>query len=197
MIQDAAVRNLPGNAVPNLTVAYDASGNVLSKSDVGSYTYHPTRKHAVTAAGANSYAYDGNGNVSTRNGLSQTWASFDLPTLLRSGSFQSELWYGPTHRRWKQVGTYTNGTQTTHYAGGLLDKGAATSTGLTYWRHYVPTPDWATIGNTTRDGYTGHEMLDDVALVHMNGRVYDPGIGRFLSVDPLIGDPGDSQAVNP
>ncbi|MEX0323891.1 MAG: RHS repeat-associated core domain-containing protein, partial [Puniceicoccaceae bacterium] len=30
-------------------------------------------------------------------------------------------------------------------------------------------------------GYTGHEMLDDLGLIHMNGRIYDPQIGRFLS----------------
>ena len=58
-------------------------------------------------------------------------------------------------------------------------------------------PDWLGIANTTRQGFTGHEMLDNVGLVHMNGRVYDPALGRFLSVDPLIGDLGDSQSVNP
>ena len=58
-------------------------------------------------------------------------------------------------------------------------------------------PDWSGIANTTRRGYTGHEHLDNLALIHMHGRVYDPGTGRFLSVDPLIGDPGDSQQVNP
>lgn len=35
-------------------------------------------------------------------------------------------------------------------------------------------------------GYTGHEQLDNVKLVHMNGRVYDPILGRFLSPDPQI-----------
>ena len=40
-------------------------------------------------------------------------------------------------------------------------------------------------------------MLDNVGLVHMNGRVYDPALGRFLSVDPLLGDLGDSQSINP
>ena len=40
-------------------------------------------------------------------------------------------------------------------------------------------------------------MLDNVGLIHMNGRVYDPNVGRFLSTDPLISDFGDSQSVNP
>ncbi len=48
---------------------------------------------------------------------------------------------------------------------------------------------------TTR-GYTGHEQLDPVGLVHMNGRVYDPTIGRFLSADPHVQAPGDLQNWN-
>ncbi len=48
---------------------------------------------------------------------------------------------------------------------------------------------------TTR-GYTGHEMLDGVGLVHMNGRVYDPTIGRFLSADPHVQSPGNLQNWN-
>jgi RHS repeat-associated protein len=50
-------------------------------------------------------------------------------------------------------------------------------------------------------GYTGHETLDDVAvggigLVHMNGRIYDPFTGRFLSADPFIQSPLDGQSYN-
>jgi len=59
------------------------------------------------------------------------------------------------------------------------------------------TPDWAGIANTSRHGYTGHEHLDNLALIHMNGRVYDPIAGRFLSVDPMVGDLGDNQVLNP
>ncbi|HUS25350.1 MAG TPA: RHS repeat-associated core domain-containing protein, partial [Candidatus Binatia bacterium] len=33
-------------------------------------------------------------------------------------------------------------------------------------------------------GFTFHEHLDHVELIHMNGRVYDPLLGRFLSPDP-------------
>jgi RHS repeat-associated protein len=29
-------------------------------------------------------------------------------------------------------------------------------------------------------------MLDEIGLVHMNGRIYDPSLGRFLSDGPLV-----------
>jgi len=49
----------------------------------------------------------------------------------------------------------------------------------------------------TRRGFTDHEHLDEVELIHMNGRVYDYNVGRFLSVDPFIQEPGNGQSVNP
>ncbi|MDX3775554.1 RHS repeat-associated core domain-containing protein [Chromatiaceae bacterium AAb-1] len=49
---------------------------------------------------------------------------------------------------------------------------------------------------TTR-GFTGHEQLDEMGLIHMNGRAYDYNLGRFLSVDPFIQSPGNSQSLNP
>ena len=39
---------------------------------------------------------------------------------------------------------------------------------------------------TSARGFTGHEHLDAVSIIHMNGRVYDYRLGRFLSVDPII-----------
>ncbi|MDZ7925593.1 MAG: RHS repeat-associated core domain-containing protein [Marinagarivorans sp.] len=38
----------------------------------------------------------------------------------------------------------------------------------------------------TNRGFTGHEMLDEVGIIHMNGRIYDATIGRFLQADPTI-----------
>jgi RHS repeat-associated protein len=49
----------------------------------------------------------------------------------------------------------------------------------------------------TDRGYTGHEHLDDVELIHMNGRVQHPGLGRFLSPDPVLGSLEDPQSLNP
>ena len=48
----------------------------------------------------------------------------------------------------------------------------------------------------TTQGFTGHEGLDAVGLVHMNGRVYDPLIGRFVSADPYIPAPHLTQSYN-
>jgi len=45
-------------------------------------------------------------------------------------------------------------------------------------------------------GYTDHEMLDRTGLIHMNGRVYDAEIGRFLSPDPHVTYPTFSQSYN-
>ena len=51
-------------------------------------------------------------------------------------------------------------------------------------------------GSSHPRGFTGHEMLDDVGLVHMNGRLYDAFLGRFCSADPYVQSPQNSQNYN-
>ena len=45
-------------------------------------------------------------------------------------------------------------------------------------------------------GYTGHEHLFGFDLINMNGRMYDPIIGRFLSPDPYVQAPFATQNYN-
>ena len=45
-------------------------------------------------------------------------------------------------------------------------------------------------------GHTGHEHLDRTGFIHRGGRVYDPTLGRFLSPDPLVGNPASAQSWN-
>jgi len=47
-----------------------------------------------------------------------------------------------------------------------------------------------------RRGYTGHEHLPEYGLINMNGRLYDPLLGRFLSPDPYVQLPDFSQNYN-
>lgn len=50
--------------------------------------------------------------------------------------------------------------------------------------------------SSTNRGYTGHEMLDGLDVIHMNGRIYDPTLGRFLQPDPVIQAPDNPQNWN-
>ncbi len=56
--------------------------------------------------------------------------------------------------------------------------------------------DWLET-NRYRRGFTDHEHLNEQQLIHMNGRVYDYNLGRFMSVDPLIQAPTSTQSINP
>ena len=63
--------------------------------------------------------------------------------------------------------------------------------------HGPATPSAPSIANIATDrGYTGHEMLHSLGLIHMNGRIYDPQLGRMLSADPHIQAPGNLQNHN-
>lgn len=45
-------------------------------------------------------------------------------------------------------------------------------------------------------GYTGHEHLDSFGLINMNARLYDPKMGRMLSVDNYVSDATSAMAYN-
>jgi RHS repeat-associated protein len=47
-----------------------------------------------------------------------------------------------------------------------------------------------------RVGFAGHLQDDELGLIHMRGRTYDPTIRRFLSADPLVSNPGSPQSFN-
>ena len=68
------------------------------------------------------------------------------------------------------------------------------------WGEILKTQDGA--GNTLPKltffdrGYTGHEHLQNVGLINMNGRIYDAKLHRFLQADENIQDPFNSQNFN-
>ncbi len=45
-------------------------------------------------------------------------------------------------------------------------------------------------------GFTGHEHLFSFGLINMNGRMYDPQMSSFLSVDAYVQSPENSQSFN-
>jgi len=250
------------NGSLSLELDYDLLGNIRRKSDVcpgtaPCYAYHAAKKHAVTSAGASTYAYDANGNMRDRDGGAIGWSSDNLPvSIAQANGNVSQFSYGPDGSRWKQFASDRGKSETTVYVDGLFEK--ATSGGVTTWRHYVAAPgglavvlrysngapaatryltvdhlgstdsvldsagnviatasfdpfggrrnsawtatptasELAKLAAATHDGFTGQEQLDNLGLVHMNGRVYDPALGRFLSADPYLARPWDAQGLN-
>ena len=61
------------------------------------------------------------------------------------------------------------------------------------WAYYTDIID---AGAWDSHGFTGHEHIDLFEVVNMDGRMYDPVIGRFLSPDPIIQSPDFSQSLN-
>ena len=49
---------------------------------------------------------------------------------------------------------------------------------------------------TGNRGFTDQEAIADLGLVNMNGRIYDPVVGRFLSADPNVQFASNLQSYN-
>lgn len=118
----------------------------------------------------------------------------DFERLSQNGTTTSYLYiYSPDGL----VGIYvkpSNGTAEMHYAvtdhlGSLL---ALYKSNFT--QTYAATYDaWGkqTISKNAinlRRGFTMHEHWNELDLIDMNGRMYDPVVGRFLSSDPYVQD---------
>ena len=255
---------IAGEASANVDTTYDARGNIKTKSGVGTYVYGNTsnRLVSVTPSGgtAMTYAYDSNGNLTSGDGRTLSYTSFDKPHTITKGTGQTvQFAYDGERARYKRsvtTGTGTNAvTTTTYYVGnveirnvtggkqytryveghaivkltrndssrtaistdylitdhlGSIDAIADSSGALLYdlsfdaWGRrraadstfaIINTPATA-LATLTPRGFTGHEMLDTVGLIHMNGRVYDPRLGRFTSADPIVQFPHYSQSFN-
>ena len=89
---------------------------------------------------------------------------------------------------------------------GIMDESGAVLQRMSYdaWgrRRNVDGSDdsWTGLGTITNNqdnsGYTGHEQMDQLGLVNMNARLYDPITGRHISADPTVPDPANAQAFN-
>ncbi|MBK8306160.1 MAG: RHS repeat-associated core domain-containing protein [Gammaproteobacteria bacterium] len=66
------------------------------------------------------------------------------------------------------------------------------------WASYMTVggTTWNAIMGLTERGFTGHQHVDRLDLIHMNGRTYDPKVGRFMQADLFVQDPADTQSYN-
>ena len=127
---------LDDGSINEVTLTYDAIGNIKSKSDVGAYTYGETCNnqqagpHAVTSitgTGAATYCYDPNGSLLTGNGRAVTYSPFDKPIQFARGNNQSDFQYDPNRNRFKRTDIVGGEVTTTIYIGGGLYEKVITS----------------------------------------------------------------------
>lgn len=148
------------------------SGNVGSaelKPDATSASEH---KYLV-------YHYDRLGSIQAITALGET--SQSLPSLYASDAKGRKSLYG--YDAWGQRCDASDW------------RGAASSQSTYTWGWNDPTT------TTNEDdliprGFTGHEMLDNLGLIHANGRIYDPLLSRFMSADPMVQAPYNLQNYN-
>lgn len=114
------------------TYAYDAIGNITSKSDIGSYTYAETgyaNPHAATSINGVTYAYDNNGNVTDVGAsVDLTWDYMDRLTQWTDGGTTATYDYDHTTERM----TKTIGATTTVYTNKYFDTDGTTANRYVY-----------------------------------------------------------------
>ena len=128
------------------TFAYDPIGNLLSKSDVGNYSYPAPgspRPHAVMSVSGGSisttFTYDLNGNQTSGLGRSLVYTSYNKPSSITEGARTISFLDDTSHQRFKQV--TPEGTTLYISAFGVLAEVNNPGTTATRWTDYLSVGD--------------------------------------------------------
>lgn len=241
--------DLNGSTIMNLT--FSSNGNINTKTDVGNYAYHPSKKNAVKSI------TNPTGDITTTTQLIDYDAQHNPKTIIEN-DIEWHFEYGPFHQRKRatiidnntgisKTRIYTvnaeyeidqqNEITTVEYVSGgdglcgikviethtateenygvykdylgsielIVDRAGRTIAEQSFdaWGRYrdpqtwqistgfqANTPDWLW------RGYTRHEHLEEFQLINMNGRMYDPYLGRMLSPDNVVQLPNATQNYN-
>jgi RHS repeat-associated protein len=216
VVRPHAVQSIAGTV--NTSFTYDANGNMLTGNN-RTTTWTSFNMVATVTRGTSTltFSYD------PEHGRTRQVAPDGTTLYLAAFGIQVERFNGASTGQWNNyvyVGgeivavfydkdTGTDLTRFFHkdHLGSIAvitDEAGAVAQRLSYdaWgkrRNVNGTDDTTGTLETTAQtdrGFTGHEHLQEVALIHMNGRIYDPQIGRFMSADPFIQDAMKTQGYN-
>jgi RHS repeat-associated protein len=192
---------------------YDARGRRTDgRGQHIEYTEIDLPKAITTPAGATTFGYDASGTRVKKAGPSGTTISIgDLyerrtdPQGGRKHVFYIQGSEGVIAQRVVDEGAGTSATQYV-LTDALGSVGVATDeSGKEIERYYfdpfgqrIDDPGRAlrTSPLDVRIGYTGHRHDDELGLIDMRGRMYDPATRRFLTPDPIVPLPLFGQSYN-
>jgi RHS repeat-associated protein len=131
------------NVAPVKNISYNAIGNILSKSDLGTYAYAAPGAplpHAVTSISGSTlsttFTYDPNGNQLTGLGRNISWTSFNMPASITQGTNTISFQYDVDHQRVIQIAP--DGTTTVYLnAFGVSTELFAANTNAARWTDYL------------------------------------------------------------
>lgn len=218
-----AVTSVTRNGVP-LNYSYDANGNMTGGAIQGAYDPQNLPRKLVRNGSTILFDYTPNGDR-YRERKAGFPAKLILPNgleRLSDRNYQHELGevsvrrdqYGQTEYestnkvyynyqdRLGSTSTMADGNGVVLPRGRMVFDAFGMAREANFMARYRVGPEDATAGSLMLDGitdrgFTGHQHLDTLQLIHMNGRAYDFRLGRFLSVDPIIQFPANSQSLNP
>lgn len=169
-------RSLSGGGAPTETYVYDGLQRLTQ---------------ANRPAGSVNYGYTKSGNLASKSDYSTSAANaYQYGTNGCGPHAVSQVQHGtgPATFQCDAAG---------NLIGGAANRRSYDAFGAARNADYSARPSGTLNLPSTIHGFTGHTHADDVALIHMNGRVYDPNLGRFLSVDPIVQFPASTQSLNP
>jgi RHS repeat-associated protein len=212
-----------GSSYSPASFCYDANGNMIKATYgsalIKSMTWTSFNQPSDMSGGSSSsqFFYDANHQrykqIASYSGAPET--TFYVGGLLEKMINSS----GTAYRHYIPAGNNTivytrlsTGTNSTYYLtkdylgstavitdsmGAPLLIGKSEKFAALGWNENSPA-DQATMATVSRHEFTGHEGIDNAGLwlVNMNGRIYDSSGSMFLSPDPYVPDPGNTQSFN-
>ena len=178
--------------VGSTSYAYDANGNMTTR---GAQTISwNVDNQPATISGGTSFVYDGNGNrvEETTGGQTTVYINQYYQKNITTGVVTTYYYLGcqlvaqNTGSTLKFVIQDNLGsTSTMSTSTGTLDSSVS----------YYPFGSVQTGSVNTVKQFTG-QILDSTGLYYYNARYYDPTIGRFISADTAVENPGNPQTLN-
>ncbi len=208
MFADDSLSNLPGTLTDDDIITTTATDGGSAGNAGRSYQYNAWNKVATLTQGSNSTRFeygpdrkrylrvDQQGSTTTET--LYVGEGYERVTTI-DGSSTVEHKY---HVHGIALITQTEGgnTETTHslisdYQDSLLAI-ADQSGNLIQRFRYTPFGEQVDVSQGitgthtfTTKGYTSHEHIEGMDIIHMNGRIYDPVIGRMVQSDPIVQAP--------
>jgi RHS repeat-associated protein len=196
------------NGIPNPSFTYDSNGNIFSEAGLStSWTSFNMPSTLTRGTASSTFVYGPEHQrieqvATSSTGTVTTYyvgSSFERVTTSSTGVTENHYHISAYGRRIAMLVDTSNTTTSWRYfhqdhlstVEVVTDQTGALVERLSYdaWgkrRNLDGTDSVAPIVAADKRGYTDQEELDNVSLVHMNARIYDPVIARFISPDPII-----------